>query len=194
MDRSHIHLFVATDGSDTNPGTEAQPFASLQRAREAIRALPQRGKKPITVLVREGTYYLREPYYLPEPLVFGPQDSGSPGAPITYAASVHGSVTISGGRRLTCRWKPFRDGIMMCELPEVKSGELGFTQLFVGGKRQIMARYPNYDASEPGVSGYVHAAGPLPDVLVRRLWSRPGWARSAPFGPTCACQPPVKPA
>ena len=37
-----------------------------------------------------------------------------------------------------------------------------FTQLFVNGKRQIRARYPNYDPSDPGKSGYIHAAGPIP--------------------------------
>ena len=29
---------VAPRGSDANPGTEAQPFATLQRARDAVRA------------------------------------------------------------------------------------------------------------------------------------------------------------
>ena len=32
-------LFVATSGSDTNPGTEMKPFATLERARDAIRAV-----------------------------------------------------------------------------------------------------------------------------------------------------------
>jgi len=157
MDRSHIHLFVATDGDDINPGTEQRPFASLRRAREAVRALSERGKEPITVLVRGGTYYLREP------LVFGPEDSGSPEASVRYVSSPQGSVTISGGRKLDCRWRPFRDGIMMCELAEVRTEGLSFTQLFVNGKRQIRARYPNYDPSEPGVSGYTDPGGPLPD-------------------------------
>jgi hypothetical protein len=159
MDASRAHLFIATSGDDTNPGTQAQPFATFEGARDAVRALAKRSKKAITVSVREGTYYLREP------LVFGPEDSGSSAAPITYVACPHGSVTISGGRRLDCRWRPFRDGMMMCELLDVESGELSFTQVFVNGKRQIRARYPNYDPSEPGVSGYIQAAGRLPDDL-----------------------------
>ncbi len=157
MDGTHAQFVVATDGDDANPGTEAQPLASLHGAREAVRALLKRQRKPITVLVREGTYYLREP------LVFGPEDSGSPEAPITYVAFPEGSVTISGGRKLDCRWRPFRDGIMSCELPDVQAGELSFTQLFVNGKRQIRARYPDHDPSLPGVSGYLQAAGALSD-------------------------------
>ena len=159
MQRVQTHLFVVTDGDDTNPGTEGRPFLSLQRAREAARGLLERGKELVTVFVREGTYYL------PEPLVFGPENSGSPEAPISYVASSPGSVTISGGRKLDCRWRPFRDGIMMCELPQVRTGGLDFTQLLVNGKRQVRARYPDYDASEPGVSGYVHAAGRIRDDL-----------------------------
>jgi len=159
MDRTHARFFVASNGDDANPGTEAQPFASLQRARDAVRALPSQGRRPVTVTVGAGTCYL------PESLVLGPEDSGSPGAPVEYIACPQGSVTISGGRKLDCRWRPFRDGIMRCELPDVASGKLDFTQLFVNGRRQTRARYPNLDPSEPGVSGYARAAGPLPDDL-----------------------------
>ena len=45
----------------------------------------------------------------------------------------------------------------MTQLPS----KADFTQLFVNGKRQIRARYPNYDASEPGKSGYLLAAGAI---------------------------------
>ena len=41
--------FVSTRGSDTNPGTKAQPFATLTRARDVVREFKsQRG------LVKEG--------------------------------------------------------------------------------------------------------------------------------------------
>ncbi|MGH9454330.1 MAG: right-handed parallel beta-helix repeat-containing protein, partial [Terriglobia bacterium] len=149
------HTFhVSVDGNDRNPGTQARPFASLSRARDAIRSL--RRSAPIQVLVRAGTYYL------PEPLVFGPQDSGTLDAPITYAAAPGEIVTLSGGRKITGHWQPYRNGILQCHLP---SRSLRFTQLFVNGKRQIRARYPNYDPQNPRVSGrgYVNAAGPIPD-------------------------------
>ena len=70
---------------------------------------------PITVLVREGTYYLGEP------LEFGSADSGTAKTPITYAAYPGEHVTISGGLRLVCEWKPYQDGIMMAELPTTPS-------------------------------------------------------------------------
>jgi len=155
-----MYLYVAPNGDDDNPGTKEKPFATLKRARDAVQELKKKIKKPVTVLVREGTYYQDD-----EPLVFRPEDSGTAEAPITYAAYPGELVTISGGRKLNCQWRPYKDGIMMCELPEVKTGALYFTQLFVNGKRQIRARYPNYDPENPLVhgGGYINAAGRVDD-------------------------------
>ena len=156
-------LYVATNGEDTNPGTEAKPFASLARAEDAVRDLKSRTQEPITVWVRGGTYYL------PEPLVFEPEDSGSENQPITYAAYPGEKPAISGGRKIVAEWRPFRDGIMMCSLEEVKSGEFYFTQLFVNGKRQIRARYPNFDPREVGdQAGLVERARFDPEIALNR--------------------------
>jgi hypothetical protein len=147
------NFYIAVNGDDANPGTEEKPFATLARARDAARELER--ETPITVLVRGGTYYLDEP------LVFGAQD-----APAIYAAYPGELVTISGGRKLDCDWKPYKDGIMMCQLPDVKDRSLDFTQLFVNGKRQIRARYPNYDNSAPrSFTGYTLAAGRVEDNI-----------------------------
>ena len=152
-----VEFYVATDGQDTNPGTQSSPFATLTRAREAVREAKEEARKPIRVIVREGTYYLDEPFCL------GPEDSGTDRAPVSYETYQDELVTISGGVKLNCRWKPYRDGIMMCELPEVKAGKLSFTQLFVNGKRQHRARFPDYDDSEPGQSGYIRPIDRIPD-------------------------------
>lgn len=158
--KSDIHLYVATYGNDSQPGTKDLPFATLAKARHAVRELKRDNEGPITVLVRGGTYYLENT------LELFPGDSGTPSAPVTYAAYPGELVTISGGRKLECRWHQYRDGILMCELPEVKEGGLGFTQLFVNGKRQIRARFPNYDDSAPKeFSGYIRAAGKVSDEI-----------------------------
>jgi hypothetical protein len=153
-----VDFYVAASGNDTNPGTEEKPFATLARARDAVRELMKTVREPVNVLIRGGTYYQEEP------LVFGPEDSGTAEGPVTYAAYPGELVTISGGQKLDCEWKPYQDGIVMCELPEVKGGELDFTQLFINGKRQVRARYPNYDDSDPkSFSGYILAAGKVGD-------------------------------
>lgn len=56
------HTFhVSVNGNDRNPGTQARPFASLRRTRDAIRSLRRSSPAPIQVLARSGTYYLPQP-------------------------------------------------------------------------------------------------------------------------------------
>ena len=154
-------LYVAPDGDDANPGSFELPFATLHKARDTVRDVREAKEGPVVVLVRGGTYYLENP------LVLAPEDSGTEDQPITYAAYPDETPIISGGRRLDVEWRTFRDGIMLCEIPEVKAGKLDFAQVFVNGKRQIRARYPNCDPENPLVQGkgYINAAGPLSDDL-----------------------------
>src|SRR5215468_4595995 len=87
---------VATTGSDDNPGTLAKPFATLARARDAVRKLNAGGppNRAVTVLVRGGTYVLKET------LVFGPEDSGTQQRRIVYAAYPDETPVLSGGREI----------------------------------------------------------------------------------------------
>ena len=147
-------FYVSPSGNDDNPGSLSSPFATLHQAQQAMRKIAKR-TGPLTVFVREGTYYFDSP------LLFGPEDSGSKDASVTYGAYPNEKVTLSAGRRLECNWVPYRDGIMMTQLPSFSQSGTGFTQLFINGKRKIRARYPNYDASDPGKSGYLVAAGAI---------------------------------
>src|SRR5258708_22254247 len=80
--------YVSPTGSDGNLGTLQKPFATIQRAQEAVR------RKPGPVLLRGGTYYLAKK------LVFGAEDSGSRAAPVVYQAYGQEQPVISGGVRL----------------------------------------------------------------------------------------------
>ncbi len=154
-----VAFYVATTGNDGNPGTAAAPFATLARAQQALRTLRREGR-PARVWVRQGTYRLGQP------LVLTPEDSGTVSSPVAFSAYPGEQVTLSGNRLLDCHWRPFRDGILMCDLPVTDRGRLTFTQLFVNGKRQTLARYPNKDESRPGHSGYIHPLGRVPDTMV----------------------------
>jgi hypothetical protein len=152
--------FVSASGNDANPGTAAAPFATLDRARLALRTYkrpPVTG--PIVVQVAEGTYRLDRT------LVFAPEDSGIETANVLFLAEPPGKVTLSGSRKIEGSWKPYKDGILMCELTAAMRGGAPFTQLFVNGRRQTLARFPNRDDAKPGRSGYVLPAGKIPDGL-----------------------------
>lgn len=140
-------LHVATHGDDANPGTKEKPFATIERARKEILAQKAQMSRPRTVWMHAGTFYLDKP------LIFRPEDSGTINAPVTYAAWPGDFVTISGAKKLNCRWKPYKGAILRCSLPKLRQGHLEFTQLFIAGRRQIRARYPKYDYQNPLVSG-----------------------------------------
>src|SRR5262249_37145814 len=131
---------VATTGSDENPGTRALPFATLARAREAVRKLNAGGPphKAVTLVGRGG------PSVLKETPVFCPQDSGTQQRRIVYAAYPDETPVLSGGREVR-GWKPGAGKRWVAEVPAARGGAWRFTQLFVNGKRQTRARLPDTD-------------------------------------------------
>jgi len=166
-DSAGLLLYVATNGNDAWSGRLAEPnatktdgpLATPGRARDEIRRLKAAGQasQGTTVLVRAGVYYLEEP------LRFGPEDSGTAQAPITYAAYPGETPVLSGGRRIT-RWvRPAQGQIWTAEVPEVKAGAWYFHQLFVDGQRRVRARIPN--------EGYLLHEGPI-EPLVDRAKAR----------------------
>jgi hypothetical protein len=89
---SAADFFVSPSGNDANPGTKARPFASLTRARDAIRIVQhQKPARDYTVLIRGGTYALQDT------IVFSLEDSAAPGHTITYAAYPNEHPVFSSG-------------------------------------------------------------------------------------------------
>jgi len=129
-------FFVAPDGNDTNPGTMFRPFATIRRAQEAVREVA--GKQPVTVNLREGTYYLAKP------IIFTPKDSGAKNKPVVFKGYRKEKVKISGGHLLSLQWEEHKGGIKKARIDETAITKLVFDQLFVNGERQHMARFPNY--------------------------------------------------
>jgi hypothetical protein len=129
-------LHVSPAGKDTNTGAAESPFATLGAARDAAREFA--GKEPITIHVADGIYSL------PETLVFQPEDSGTKENPILWRAVNEGKAIVSGGRKLQLDWKPWRDGILRAATP----AGMTIDQLFIDGRRQHMARYPDFDPAK----------------------------------------------
>ena len=133
---SATDIYVSKTGNDQANGSQTSPLATLSAARNLARNFA--GKETITIHVADGVYYL------PETLVFAPEDSGTAEHPITYVAENEGQVVLSGGSLLELTWQSHTDGVMKATTPE----GLVIDQLFISGKNQRMARYPNYDADK----------------------------------------------
>ncbi|MBI2841992.1 MAG: right-handed parallel beta-helix repeat-containing protein [Armatimonadetes bacterium] len=153
--RQHVYFYVSTDGSDRNLGTKNRPFATLQKARDAVRGYEgNRGiDRPITVLVRGGKYFMHQT------LVLGEQDSGTSEFPVTYAAYPGEKPILSGGQ-MAINWKPYKGQILQGELPGGKDGKIKARQMTFNGKLQRRARWPNYDPKNPLSGGWATIEGP----------------------------------
>ena len=161
-------FYVAPTGDDSWSGTMPAanrnltdgPFATLTRARDAIRELKQREGLPrggMKVQLREGSYYI------PRTLSLTTEDSGTKDAPVRWEAFAQESVVLSGGRTLSgfhhvtdpsvlMRIDPrFRENIVVTDLKaqgieqygEISQRGSAGIELSFNGKRMTLARWPN---------------------------------------------------
>jgi len=89
-----LEVHIAPGGSDANPGTVARPLRTLEGARDTLRTLAGDGSKrqPVTVWLHAGDYERARSF------VLGPEDSGTPDAPVSYRARPGEVVRLLGGR------------------------------------------------------------------------------------------------
>ena len=168
-----LQLFVSAGGDDAWSGLKPVPtrrgddgpFATLQRARQAVRQLKAaRGLTPggVTVFLRGGLYFLDASFEL------SAEDSGSGGAPVVYRPYRGEEVRLIGGRRVE-GFTPVTDPAVLGRLPEEARGQvlqldlraLGITdygsfqprghgagssvaalELFYNGRPMTVARWP----------------------------------------------------
>jgi hypothetical protein len=138
-------IYVSPSGTDADDGSIGSPLATLAAARDKADQL-KAGNTPVTVYLRGGTYYLSAP------MVFGPANSGTATAPIVYTASPGETPVISGGIKVTSAWAAYASNanIMVTTIAQ----NLKVDQLFLNGKRQVLARYPNFNATTVILDGY----------------------------------------
>ena len=165
-----IVFYVSPAGNDSWSGKRATPnwrktdgpFVTLERARDAIRLLKRPPgnslEQPVTLLVRGGTYFLKES------LTLTAEDSGTAEFPIAWRAYGDEKPVISGGRLLR-DWQEVTVGgqtLWVAEIPEVQQGDWFFRQLWVNGKLRTRARYPK--------QGYLKVAQ-VPDATEESKWN-----------------------
>jgi hypothetical protein len=154
---------VAIGGQAGNPGTATAPFATLNQARDAIRQLRPLPKGGVEVIISGGVYQVDQSFVLEQ------QDSGSADAPIVYRAAKDETVTFTGGITIS-GFKPVTDEKIITQLPPEARGKVvyapipepskipsiasrgngyngpnaaSWVDLFINGRAQQIARYPN---------------------------------------------------
>ncbi len=140
-----LTLYVSPHGNDAWSGTLAEPnagktdgpCATIAGARDVLRRMRTSGDVagPVRVLVREGVYFIAEP------ILFGPEDSGTPGALVAYEAYPGEAPILHGGRRIG-GWRQEGD-FWVADVPEARERADRIGALWVNGERRTPARTPN---------------------------------------------------
>ena len=152
---------VAPAGKDIADGSEEYPFRTLEKARDAVRALKKsRGgtlpKGGVKIMFDGGSYPIEQP------LTLTSEDSGTAEAPVVYQAKSGHVPVFRGGVRITA-WKSVsqasvrekldpsvRDHVLEADLKALGVANWGDAtalrhrpELFVNGEPQTLARWPN---------------------------------------------------
>ncbi|WP_165230657.1 right-handed parallel beta-helix repeat-containing protein [Aquisphaera insulae] len=160
---AELKLYVSTRGNDAwsgrlespNPSRSDGPVATIAKARDLVRKARQGGPtEAVTVFVRGGTYEFTETFRLSN------EDGGTAASPVVYRSYPREQATLRGGRRVR-GFVPHRGKILKADLAAQGLKGAAFSELFCGGKRLPLARYPNFDPANPYGGGWAFADGRL---------------------------------
>lgn len=157
-DTSMRIFYVSNEGNDHWSGALSEPtaertdgpLATLNRARDVIRVSKAAGSKnQFLVLVRGGTYHLADTFIL------GPEDTGTVAHPLIFKAFNHEHPVISGTRRIS-NFETYKGKILKADLNGTDLESCNIRQLFADGKRQVLARFPDFDPMNPIGGGFLY--------------------------------------
>ena len=128
-------IYVAEDGNDSGSGTKDSPFKTLEKAKEAVRAM-SKNKSEIIVEIEDGFYKLAGT------VEFDEEDSGTDDSKIIYRAAKGANPIFSGGERLDEEWEVasevnwLRSGLTCYKAPLDRDDKL--RAIYVNGERASM--------------------------------------------------------
>lgn len=123
-------FYVSPKGDDSNPGTQSQPFLTIERAQKAV--FTTKGK--CTVWLADGYYEIEQA------LVFDGEKFAGRNLSLIFKAEEEATPVVSGGKRIKS-WEKNKDGLWEANCKLEKSPR----ELFINGKRGVRARFPNSD-------------------------------------------------
>jgi hypothetical protein len=174
-------LWVSVKGDDQNPGTEDQPFRSIEHARDVVRTLNHDMADDITV-------FIAGEYHVDRPIAFGPEDSGTNGFSIIYTAAPDERPLISGALRVA-GWSVADKARGLWSAP-APAGLASTRDLFVNGmpatrtRRRLLAAFTKEAAAAPPAAPDPRAQWKNGDDVVFEA-AEPGavWSERAATGP-----------
>jgi len=132
------------------------PFASVARAQQAVEAILPGRNTPVSVMVREGTYYLLSSPTNPGTLNFTSADSGTSSATVTWENYPDEVPVISGGVPVS-GWTNVSGNLWQVNLP---ANTQPFEYLFYNGERRLRSRLQ----SSSGVGYYMKSGSCISTV------------------------------
>lgn len=152
---TQVHLYVATTGSNKNKGTAANPFKTIQHALSVAATMQD---KDVVVEIAQGKYYIDNTLVL---------EAEKVKAKSLQIKNKQGQeVVVSAGSRLDLHWTPWKGGIYQASVPK----GVHFERLYLNGRLQHLARYPDFDTAARVFHGTA-ADAIAPDRV--RQWSHP---------------------
>jgi hypothetical protein len=155
MPTGQAAYYVSPTGSDTNPGTETEPFQTITKARDVVRTINSNMTGDIYVYLRDGTYRITDA------ITFEPQDSGTGGHRIYYQAYPGETPVLNGATSVT-GWTQHSGDIYQAALNRTTK----LRNLYVNDQRALMTSktvtssggYGTYSVTE-GQASWAWASG-----------------------------------
>ncbi len=159
-------FYVSVTGNDNGDGSKENPFATLERARQAVDAVNDNMTGNIIVNVGAGDYYLDQT------IQFGPSDSGTNGYDVIYRSSDGlAKARIIGGKKVS-GWTLADESDEAYDLDPSMIGKVyklqldentpEFNTLYINGERATMARTLNKEDNQrfqAAKDEYIYATG-----------------------------------
>lgn len=131
-------IWVAPGGDDGGPGTEARPYATLPRVRQALAEAGRRApREDVTVRLRPGVYAVAAPLELTA------EHLGTGERRVTFAGEPGGGAVIAGARGLTGTWQRVSPQQWRLAVPAAAGGRWPFRSLFRSGRGLQRAHEPD---------------------------------------------------
>ncbi len=130
-------FYVAPNGRNSNAGTEQAPFATIEKALDAVKAEFRKAPdQDCTIWIADGTYRIFEP------LTLRSDDFQNNKANLIISALPGTKPVISGGWKIK-GWQRTSGGLWKAIISEDTPNHLNPRELFVHDRRAIRARHPN---------------------------------------------------